>query len=205
MSSYTLTAEDISSLEQRFRTNLINSCGGYRQPMLVGTIDENCQTNLAIFSSVFHVGAHPPLLGMVVRPDSVDRHTLQNIRSTRCYTLNTVTKDLYKQAHQTSARYPKEVSEFEATGLTPHYIKDFHAPFVSESPVKIGLKLAQVIPLELNGTLIVIGEIIAISCDAALLDADGFIHHETANTSAVVGLDGYYTAEMQERLPYAKP
>lgn len=198
-------SEDIAQLEQRFRTNLINSCGGFRQPMLVGTIDEACQTNLALFTSIFHVGAHPPMLGMVVRPDSVARHTLENIRNTRCYTLNTVNKDIYQQAHQTSARYPKEVSEFDATGLTPKYNTNFLAPFVLESPLKLGMKLIQTIPLVVNGTILVIGEIMYLECEETLLDADGYIHHEATETIAVAGLDAYYTTELINRLPYAKP
>ena len=46
------------------------------------------QTNLAIFSQIFHIGANPPLVGILVRPDSVDRHTLRNIRETSWFTIN---------------------------------------------------------------------------------------------------------------------
>jgi hypothetical protein len=43
---------------------------------------------------------------------------LENILETNFYTINHINKSSYKKAHQTSARYPKEVSEFEAVGLT---------------------------------------------------------------------------------------
>jgi flavin reductase (DIM6/NTAB) family NADH-FMN oxidoreductase RutF len=73
------TLFDLESMEQRFRTNFINSISGFKSVALIGTTDSKSQTNLAIFSSIIHIGANPPLLGFVVRPDSVERHTLENI------------------------------------------------------------------------------------------------------------------------------
>ena len=58
---------------------------------------------------------------MIIRPNSVNRHTLENIMETNCYTINHINKDIYKKAHQTSARYPKEISEFDAVGLTQEF------------------------------------------------------------------------------------
>lgn len=83
------------------------------------------QTNLAIFNSLVHIGANPPLIGFVVRPDSAERHTLNNILETGFYTINHINENIYKQAHQTSARYPEEISEFAATGLNEQYLSNF--------------------------------------------------------------------------------
>ena len=47
--------------------------------------------------------------------------------------------DIFEQAHQTSARYKREESEFEKTGLTAQYTEDFAAPFVQEANIQIGL------------------------------------------------------------------
>ncbi|HBF47730.1 MAG TPA: flavin oxidoreductase, partial [Shewanella frigidimarina] len=47
---------------------------------------------------------------------SVPRHTFENIMQTGLYTINHVNQSIYEQAHQTSARYDKDESEFEATG-----------------------------------------------------------------------------------------
>lgn len=76
---------------------------------------------------LFIFGAKPPLMGFIVRPDSVDRHTLSNICNSGYYTINHVTKSIYKRAHQTSARYDADISEFEAVGLTPIYKNNFLA------------------------------------------------------------------------------
>ncbi len=80
----------IAQLEQRFRTNFINCLSGFKSLNLIGSVNQLQQTNLAIFNSVFHLGANPPLLGCIIRPDSVERHTLSNIESTGYYTFNHV-------------------------------------------------------------------------------------------------------------------
>ena len=128
-----ITAIEIMEMEQRKRAHLINSVGGFKSVCLIGTIDLTGQTNLAVFSSIVHIGANPPLISFIMRPDSVDRHTLINILNTGSYTINHLNETIYKQAHQTSARYPKEISEFDATGLGVEYKANCKAPFVKES------------------------------------------------------------------------
>ena len=198
-------SEAIASWEQRFRASLINSISGYKPANLIGTDDATSGENLAIMSSVVHLGAAPPLLGLVIRPDSVDRHTLRNIRSSGCYTINHVASDYFKAAHQTAARYPDEVSEFEAVGLTPQRLSGFAAPFVAEAPVKIGLELRQEIPIELNGTHFIIGEVVHLFVGDSLVSDQGDLDLEKAGVVALSGLDRYYRTEFIDKLPYAKP
>jgi hypothetical protein len=66
-----LNKDDIQQFEQRYRTAFINSLAGFRQAVLVGSKSAAGNTNLAIFSSLIHLGANPALLGLVNRPDSV--------------------------------------------------------------------------------------------------------------------------------------
>ncbi len=106
------TYDDIMRLEQRYRAMFINSIGGFKSVVLIGSKNKAGQTNLAIFNSLFHVGANPPLVGFIIRPDSVERHTLRNILETGVFTINHIHESFFIQAHQTSARYPKEISEF---------------------------------------------------------------------------------------------
>ena len=53
----------IEKLEKIYRVNLMNSCSGYKSANLIGTISNNGQYNLAVFSSIVHLGSNPPLLG----------------------------------------------------------------------------------------------------------------------------------------------
>jgi len=197
--------QSLNELEQRYRAHLINSLSGFKSANLLGTVDKNGQENLSIVSSVFHLGANPALLGMIIRPHSVPRHSFENLLETGFYTLNHVSEDIVTQAHQTSARYEKEQSEFTETGLTAEYLNDFKAPFVKESKIKMGLKLVSEQVIELNQTHLVIGELVALHCPDSILQPDGFIDIEAANTVAITGLDSYHTTSKINRLSYAKP
>jgi flavin reductase (DIM6/NTAB) family NADH-FMN oxidoreductase RutF len=195
----------LQQMEQRKRAMLVNSIGGFKFISLIGTKDINDNTNLAIFSSLFHLGANPALIGFIMRPDSVDRHTLSNILSTNVYTINHINENIYKQAHQTSARYEQEVSEFDATGLTTEYKNDFEAPFVKESNIKMGVVFKERIDLIINGTILIIGEITQLYYPSNCICEDGFIDIEKANSITCAGLDSYHTTKRIARLSYAKP
>jgi flavin reductase (DIM6/NTAB) family NADH-FMN oxidoreductase RutF len=201
----TFSLEDLLQLEQRFRTTFINSLGGFKSPGLIGTISKDGNTNLAIFNSFFHVGAHPPLFGFVVRPDSAERHTLNNLLATGVFTVNHIGEAFYRKAHQTAARYPGPVSEFAATGLTELYNEHSIAPFVAESKVRLAARFRQRIDVTENGTIIIIAEITYISLPENCVGADGFVNLEKAGSITCTGLDSYHRTEQIARLAYAKP
>ena len=66
-----LSQKNILESEKLFRTKLINSLAGIRQVALIGTKSKDGQENVAIFNSLIHLGAHPPLFGFISRPHSV--------------------------------------------------------------------------------------------------------------------------------------
>jgi flavin reductase (DIM6/NTAB) family NADH-FMN oxidoreductase RutF len=100
--------EDILKFEKLYRATFINSISGFKSASLIGTMSSKGKTNLAIFNSVIHVGANPPLMGFLMRPVSVERHTYNNIKETGYFTINHINKEIFKQAHQTSASYEKK-------------------------------------------------------------------------------------------------
>lgn len=200
-----IDSEAIDRMEKTFRANFINSLPGFKSLNLVGTISREGKTNLAIFSQVFHLGANPALMGMIIRPDSVPRHTLTNILKTGQITLNHVLEQFVAQAHQTSARYDEEVSEFEATGLSPLFSDSFKAPYVAESVVRIGLTLRDTITIPINGTLLVVGEVVEVFVPVECLSVDGYVDIQHAGSLTVSGTDAYHRAEKLIRLSYAKP
>jgi flavin reductase (DIM6/NTAB) family NADH-FMN oxidoreductase RutF len=199
---------DFIALSPRYRAALINSVGGYKSLCLVGTTngEDTPLYNLTVFNSIFHLGASPPLIGMVVRPDNGDaeRHTLWNIQKTGVYTLNHVMTGFHTQAHQTSAKYGAEVSEFEACGFTSTFKVGFSAPFVGESRIQMGMQLREIMPVALNGTNIIIGEMVSLSVPNDALDTDGFVDLAKAGSVASIGLDGYAKGRLLSREGYAK-
>jgi flavin reductase (DIM6/NTAB) family NADH-FMN oxidoreductase RutF len=200
-----LLKEDILKFEKLYRAAFVNSLSGFKSANLIGTNSSKGKTNLSIFSSVIHVGANPPLIGFLMRPVSVERHTYTNIKETNCLTINHITKEIFKQAHQTSARYDKDISEFDACGLTPEYTETLKAPYVKESKIKIGLKFVEEQEIKSNGTIFIVGEIVEIILPNNVVAKDGFVDIEKAGTIAISGLDGYHKTKRIARLSYAKP
>jgi flavin reductase (DIM6/NTAB) family NADH-FMN oxidoreductase RutF len=191
-----ITDNDLMQMEQRKRAHLINSVGGFKSVCLIGTVDLKGQTNLAIFSSIVHIGSNPPLISFIMRPDSVERHTLANILEMGSYTIN--------HLNETSARYPKETSEFDVTGLSTEHKFNCKAPFVKESNIQLEMEFKQRIDLTINNTIMIIGEIKNIYIPEDCMQEDGFLDIEKAGTITCSGLDSYHLTKSLERLPYAK-
>lgn len=195
----------IENLDKQERVHFINSLGGFKSVALVGTVDNNANTNLGIFSSFFHIGANPPLIGMIFRPSPPERDTMRNIIETGFYTINHINESIYKKAHQTSARYDATISEFDATGLNTEFKNNFSAPFVAETNVQLGVEFRERIDISINNTSMIIGEIVQIYFPEDCLQEDGFIDIEKANTITCSGLDSYHKTVQLDRLSYAKP
>tara|TARA_B100000508_G_scaffold141097_1_gene146977 strand:- start:71942 stop:72487 length:546 start_codon:yes stop_codon:yes gene_type:complete len=172
---------------------------------LIGTQDGKGNKNLAIFSSVIHMGSNPPLVGFIQRPTTVQRDTYENIKSTSYYTINAVTEEIAMQAHQTSARYDIDEDEFEETSIEHEYLGGFHAPFVKHTPLKMGLKLEDIIPIKANNTKLIIGKIQQLHFDESLLLDDGHLQVDKSSIVGGVGLDTYLKTEKHGRYSYAKP
>ncbi len=199
-----ITKNDIENFEQRYRTAFVNSLAGFRQAVLVGTKSKEGVSNLAIFNSLIHIGANPALFGLINRPDTVQRDTLQNIKDSQYYTLSFVQASDYKKAHQTSARYEKNDSEFEQVGFEEFYLNEFFPPAVQSAVVKIGMKLEEIIPIEINGTFLIIGSVQWVEIDEKLVGSDGFIDLASEKVLVSQGLDAYFTTNLVGRLHYAK-
>nr|WP_128414992.1 flavin reductase family protein [Flavobacterium sp. Root935] len=196
---------DLEKMEKQTAVHLINSLGGFKSVALVGTSDGEGNTNLSIFSSFFHIGANPPLIGMIFRPSPPERDTMRNIIDTGFYTINHISEQIYRQAHQTSARYSREISEFEAAGLSVEYKNNFPAPFVLESSIQLGIEFKEKMAIPINNTTMIIGEIVQIFIPEDCLSEDGFVDLEKANTVTCSGLDSYHKTIQLDRLSYAKP
>jgi flavin reductase (DIM6/NTAB) family NADH-FMN oxidoreductase RutF len=199
-----LSISDFSSFSDRDRARFINSLTGFKPANLIGTINSQNQTNLCIVSSAFHLGAKPALLGFIIRPDIVPRHTLINLRESGICTLNHVNGSIFKQAHQTSARYSEHLSEFDACSLTPEFIESFRAPFVQESNIKVSLELVREQSIPENGTHLIITKIKSAYLPEKCLREDGSIDIELADSVCVSGLDNYHQTKSLGRQDYAK-
>lgn len=200
-----LSKSDIKSLDRIKRLNIINSISGIKPANLIGTISADGITNLAIFSSVVHLGSDPALIGMITRPEGkMRRHTYDNLTETGCYTINNVTQDMIKRAHYTSAKFEDEVSEFEHCNFHNVYLDNFKAPYVQESTLKIGLSFQETIPIKANNTEMIIGEVQHLYIDDKAISEEGYLNLEKLNSAGISGLNSYYAVNKLEDFPYAR-
>ncbi|MDO6490914.1 MULTISPECIES: flavin reductase family protein [unclassified Cellulophaga] len=199
------TNDNIKELEHLFKINLINSVSGYKSANLIGTKSVNGQENIAVFSSVIHLGSNPALLGFICRPTTVPRHTYKNIKETKTYTINHIHQDILEDAHHTSAKYPEEVSEFTKTKLVPEYKDNCIAPFLKGAPVQLELKFIEEMPIAANNTILVIGEIMNLYVNEDLLQKDGLIDLTKGKVAAINGLDAYAVPKTNKRFTYQRP
>lgn len=199
------STKDLEQLPSRQRAHLVNSISGYKSANLIGTISSEGTPNLAIFNSVIHLGSNPALLGFIMRPLGVERHTYDNIKATSIYTINAITQEMYRDAHHTSAKYASEESEFAATSLEESYNDNFSAPFVKQSPIQIACRYINEYPIAENGCILMVGAVENIYVVPSLLHDDQWVQLDRANIMAIIGLDGYALPQLEDRLEYARP
>ena len=197
-----LDKKDIEQLNRVRRLNIINSITGIKPANLIGTLSKEGINNVAIFSSVVHLGSQPAQLGLVCRPTHTRKSdTYSNIIDTQYYTINHINTSFAKEAHYTSAKVSSELSEFDVMNMNPEFIRDFHAPFVAESSLKIGMKFLDEILLP-NGCRLIIGSVELIQLPDDSINEIGRIDLSSYECAGISGLNTYYELKKIASYPY---
>jgi flavin reductase (DIM6/NTAB) family NADH-FMN oxidoreductase RutF len=197
--------KDISNLDKIYRINLINSCSGFKSANLLGSISINGNPNVAIFSSVTHLGSSPPTLGFILRPTTVPRDTYKNIKEFGVFTINHIWEDVIEDAHHTSAKYPEGISEFNMTNLESEFKGKFEAPFVKNAPVQMSMKFIEEIYVPSNDVMLIVAQIQELYVQDKLLQEDGLINLSKGNIVTINGLDTYAVPKFKKQLSYQRP
>ncbi|WP_288954974.1 flavin reductase [uncultured Polaribacter sp.] len=196
---------DIQSLEKIYKINLINSCSGFKSANLLGSISKEEIPNVAVFSSVTHLGSNPPTLGFILRPTTVPRNTYKNIKDTAVFTINHIYEDIIDDAHHTSAKYAEAISEFDVTNLEEEYKGNFKAPFVKNAPVQMSMKFVEEIYVPSNDVMLIVAQIQELYIKDELLEKDGLINLSKGNIATINGLDTYAIPKFKKQLSYQRP
>tara|TARA_A100000164_G_C21792065_1_gene716303 strand:- start:160 stop:777 length:618 start_codon:yes stop_codon:yes gene_type:complete len=196
---------DLEDMSKIYRLNLINSVTGYKSAHLIGSQTLKGNANLAIFSSVVHLGSNPALIGFIIRPTTVPRHTYSNIKATGIFTLNAISKKQIADAHHTSAKYPENISEFDKTNLEIEKKNDWNAPYVKKSPIQMGCRYQNEYHINENDTIMIVASIEHLYVSESLLLEDGWVQLDKGDVITINGLDGYAAPQLLERFPYARP
>lgn len=197
--------EDIYQLDKIFRINLINSCSGFKSANLLGSISKEGIPNVAVFSSVIHLGSNPPTLGFILRPTTVPRNTYKNLKELGYFTINHIWEDIVEDAHHTSAKYDENISEFDVTQLEEEYKGKYTAPFVKHAPVQMSMKFIEEIDVPSNNVKLIVAQIQELYIKESLLKEDGLINLSEGNIAAINGLDTYAIPKFKVQLGYQRP
>ncbi|UGS24042.1 flavin reductase family protein [Flavobacterium channae] len=200
-----ITREELFTMSKVPRLNLINCVTGYKSANLIGTVSNEGVLNLAIFSSVTHLGSEPPLLGFILRPTTVPRDTYKNLKETGYFTVNHITEEMIADAHHTSSSYDEHISEFDKTNLEPEFIENHKVPFVKNSPVQLLCKYVNEYKIEENDCIHIIASIETIYANEHLFYDDNWLQLDRGNVIAINGLDGYALPKLVDRFHYARP
>ncbi len=146
----------------------------------VSTLDKEGRPNLAPYSFFNAFSSNPPILVFSSNrrvADNTTKDTLANVRETGEVVINAVTYPIVRQMAVASVQYPKGVSEFEKSGLTP-LPSDLVKPYrVKESPIQMECRVKDVITLGDKGGAghLVICEMLRMHIDEAVIDERGRI------------------------------
>jgi len=169
----------------------------------VTTIDAKGRVNLAPFSFFNAFGANPPVVvfSPVLRRDGSRKDTLRNVEATGEFVLNAATKALAEKVNLSSKELPYGDSEVDIGGLTLEPSLKVKPPRLAEAPVHMECKLRQIIALgdgPLAGNL-VIGDVLLIHIDEAVVDQQGRVDPRKLQTIARLGGDFYcHTSDLFE-------
>jgi flavin reductase (DIM6/NTAB) family NADH-FMN oxidoreductase RutF len=185
----------MNDLDVRNRYLLLNRLVAPRPIALVSSMDSGGRGNLAPFSFFTLGGANPPSAAFCPLNDRRGRakDTLLNIRETKEYVINVVTRKMADMVNQASWAYERGVDEFDKSGLTRGPSVLVKPPRVRESPVAMECRLHQVVEHG-EGALAsnyIIGEIVHVHVDDSVL-TDGMPDPVKLDQVGRCGAD-YYT------------
>ena len=199
------TKESINTMDKIRRLNLINSCTGYKSANLIVTKSKSEISNVAIFSSVTHLGSNPPMISFITRPLSVKRDTYNNIKENPYFSVNHITENMIVDAHHTSANYDESISEFDKTNLIEEHKEGIEVSFVKDSPVQLLCKYINEYYIKENDTVLIIASIENLFFDEKVLHKDNWLQLDRAKVVTINGLDGYALPLLLDRFEYARP
>jgi flavin reductase (DIM6/NTAB) family NADH-FMN oxidoreductase RutF len=152
--------------------------------------------NLAPYSFFNAISETPPMVAFSGSPGTQgDKDSVKNIEETGDFVVNIVSSDLLNAMNISSASVPRELSEFDQAKLTPKPSTLVTSPHVGESPCYLECRLWQIIDLpaapEGVKSRLVIGEVVGIGIDDALITAEGKIDVTKYQPAARLGYKDY--------------
>ncbi|AML59381.1 flavin reductase family protein [Serratia rubidaea] len=186
----------------------LNAIVGPRPIGWISSVSADGQRNLAPYSFFNCFNYRPPIIGFA---SSGWKDSVANIVETGEFVWNLATRPLAEAMNNSSASLPRHEDEFAFAGLTPLAGRKVRAERVAESPVHFECRLSQCIQLQSAAgdkvdTWLVLGEVVAVHIERALLDEHGV--YQTAAAQPILRAGGptaYYAISDSHRFDLVRP
>lgn len=186
----------------------LNAIVGPRPIGWIASLSASGQRNLAPYSFFSCFNYRPPIIGFA---STAWKDSVANIVETKEFVWNLATRPLAEAMNNTSISLPRGEDEFAFAGLTPIPGRKVKAERVAESPVNFECRLTQCIQLQdavgdRISTWLVLGEVVAVHIDPALLDEHGV--YQTAAAEPILRAGGptaYYGISELQRFDLVRP
>lgn len=162
--------------------------------------------NAAPFSWFNSVCPDPPMVMLSIgsRADGSPKDTYRNIRDTKEFVVNAVTREAADAMVATSADYAPDESEVAALGLATVPSRAVRPPRLAASPVHLECVLDREVVLGRGGDHhLVLGRIVHIAADDGVLDAKGNV--DPAKATFVARMGGANYTDTSTRFQMAWP
>lgn len=190
-----MSAIDPAALPERRVYQLLTMLVVPRPIAWVSTQSGDGTLNVAPHSFFNIISTAPP----VVHVTSVgEKDTLRNIRETREFVVNVVSRDLLAAMNLTSANFPSHEDEFGWAGLERAPSEVVAPPRVAASPAALECRLRQV--LEIGTGRMIFGDVVRIHVADDLWDDDGAIPPERLDPVGRLGGSAYVLTDEVRRL-----
>jgi len=166
---------------------------------LVTCCDPEGHPNIIAIAWLIPVSAHPPLVGMSIRPT---RHSYGLIRTTGEFVVNVAPHEIAQQALFCGRRSGHDVDKFAATGLTAGKAQHVRPPIIEECIAHLECRVVQ--DVEAGDHHFVIGEVLAAYTRPGVLNDDGLYDLSHIHPLLHLGRDRFTSTlaqSIEPRLP----
>lgn len=163
---------DFSAITEYQRYKLMASLIVPRPIALITTLSEDGVVNAAPFSMFNMLGEEPPIVMVSINrlQDGQLKHTAANIARTGEFVVHLTDEAMAAQMHRCGERFPADVSELSAVGLTAAPSKKVRPPRIAEAPCAFECTLYET--LETASRQIFIGQVHWLHAREGLIDTE---------------------------------
>ncbi len=159
-------------------------------PVLV-TVGDEKENNVLTVGWTGILATSPPRTYVSVRPE---RHSYSILKRTGEFVINLAPASIVREVDFCGIYTGAKVDKFEKCSLTRCKSEKVSPPTVAECPIALECRVSDVIPMGTHDVFI--ADIVSVSCDESVLDADGKIRFDKADLLAYAHGEYYRLGEV---------